>query len=46
MPWRRKCVTDVVWLQLPIRLAHRIAELNSLPYGLNDAEGIQRVRDW
>jgi hypothetical protein len=32
--------------ELPIRLAHRVEELNELPDGLNEMPSICRVRDW
>jgi hypothetical protein len=32
--------------ELPIRLAHRVQELNELPDGLNEMPSIRRVRDW
>ncbi|KAL1995965.1 hypothetical protein VTN49DRAFT_831 [Thermomyces lanuginosus] len=32
--------------ELPIRLAHRVQELNELPDGLNEMPSIKRVRDW
>ncbi|KAF2708395.1 alpha-ketoacid dehydrogenase kinase [Pleomassaria siparia CBS 279.74] len=32
--------------ELPIRLAHRVQELNDLPDGLNEMPSIGRVRDW
>jgi pyruvate dehydrogenase kinase 2/3/4 len=32
--------------ELPIRLAHRVRELNSLPDGLNEMPSIQKVQDW
>jgi len=32
--------------ELPIRLAHRVQELQELPDGLNEMPSIQRVRDW
>jgi hypothetical protein len=32
--------------ELPIRLAHRVQELNDLPDGLNEMPSICRVRDW
>ncbi|CRG89007.1 pyruvate dehydrogenase kinase [Talaromyces islandicus] len=32
--------------ELPIRLAHRVQELNDLPDGLNDMPSIKKVRDW
>lgn len=32
--------------ELPIRLAHRVAELENLPYGLSGMKPILKVRDW
>jgi pyruvate dehydrogenase kinase 2/3/4 len=32
--------------ELPIRLAHRVQELDDLPDGLNEMPSIQRVLDW
>ncbi|KAF2433077.1 alpha-ketoacid dehydrogenase kinase [Tothia fuscella] len=32
--------------ELPIRLAHRVQELEDLPDGLNEMPSIERVRDW
>ncbi|EEQ87444.1 hypothetical protein RJZ56_006336 [Blastomyces dermatitidis] len=32
--------------ELPIRLAHRVQELDDLPDGLNEMPSIQKVRDW
>ncbi|KAI9799236.1 MAG: hypothetical protein M1833_004114 [Piccolia ochrophora] len=32
--------------ELPIRLAHRVQELDHLPDGLNEMESIRRVKDW
>jgi pyruvate dehydrogenase kinase 2/3/4 len=32
--------------ELPIRLAHRVKELDSLPDGLNEMPSIRKVRDW
>lgn len=32
--------------ELPIRLAHRIEELDNLPNGLNEMHSIQKVKDW
>ncbi|CEH15983.1 mitochondrial pyruvate dehydrogenase [Ceraceosorus bombacis] len=32
--------------ELPIRLAHRVKELDELPKGLNQMPSISRVRDW
>lgn len=32
--------------ELPVRLAHRVAELENLPYGLSSKSAILKVRDW
>jgi Mitochondrial branched-chain alpha-ketoacid dehydrogenase kinase len=32
--------------ELPIRLAHRVQELEHLPEGLNDMPSIKKVQDW
>ena len=32
--------------ELPVRLAHRVAELENLPCGLSDKAPILAVRDW
>ncbi|KHJ36256.1 putative pyruvate dehydrogenase kinase [Erysiphe necator] len=32
--------------ELPIRLAHRVQELQELPDGLNEMPSIEKVRDW
>ncbi|KAI5862379.1 mitochondrial branched-chain alpha-ketoacid dehydrogenase kinase-domain-containing protein [Durotheca rogersii] len=32
--------------ELPIRLAHRVQELKSLPDGLNEMPSVRRVQDW
>jgi pyruvate dehydrogenase kinase 2/3/4 len=32
--------------ELPIRLAHRVQELNTLPDGLNEMPSVRRVADW
>ena len=32
--------------ELPIRLAHRVQELDHLPDGLNEMPSIQRVKNW
>lgn len=32
--------------ELPIRLAHRVQELDQLPDGLSEMPSIQRVTDW
>ena len=32
--------------ELPVRLAHRVAELENLPFGLSDMPQVLDVRDW
>ncbi|KAJ3024263.1 hypothetical protein HKX48_003088 [Thoreauomyces humboldtii] len=32
--------------ELPVRLAHRVVELENLPHGLSDMPSIRRVKDW
>jgi pyruvate dehydrogenase kinase 2/3/4 len=32
--------------ELPIRFAHRIVELDCLPYGLHAMPSVRRIRDW
>ena len=32
--------------ELPVRLAHRVAELENLPYGLSSKPQVLKVRDW
>jgi hypothetical protein len=32
--------------KLPVRLAHRVQDLDELPEGLSKMPSIQRVRDW
>ncbi|KAK4686810.1 pyruvate dehydrogenase kinase 2/3/4, partial [Tremellales sp. Uapishka_1] len=32
--------------ELPIRLSHRVVELDTLPDGLNDMPSIERVKEW
>jgi pyruvate dehydrogenase kinase 2/3/4 len=32
--------------ELPIRLSHRIAELEALPDGLNKMPSIEKVKEW
>ncbi|ORY56109.1 mitochondrial branched-chain alpha-ketoacid dehydrogenase kinase-domain-containing protein [Pseudomassariella vexata] len=32
--------------ELPIRLAHRVQELNDLPDGLNEMPSVKKVKDW
>lgn len=38
----RHCLTE----ELPIRLAHRIKELDQLPHNLSDMPSIQKVKNW
>jgi pyruvate dehydrogenase kinase 2/3/4 len=32
--------------EIPVRMAHRITELDSLPFGLNEQQSIKTMRDW
>ena len=32
--------------ELPIRLAHRVVELENLPYGLSEMSSVKRVKNW
>jgi len=32
--------------ELPVRLAHRVKELDELPHGLNEMPSIQKVKNW
>ncbi|KAH7438493.1 hypothetical protein KP509_04G017200 [Ceratopteris richardii] len=32
--------------ELPVRLAHRVIELENLPYGLSEKSNVLKVRDW
>jgi pyruvate dehydrogenase kinase 2/3/4 len=32
--------------ELPVRLAHRVRELDDLPQGLSDMPSIRRVKEW
>lgn len=32
--------------ELPIRLAHRVQELDDLPDGLNEMPSVNKVKDW
>jgi pyruvate dehydrogenase kinase 2/3/4 len=32
--------------ELPIRLAHRVKELDDLPDGLNEMPSVNKVKDW
>lgn len=47
-PIKRQLVLSAQFLhnELPVRLAHRVAELENLPYGLSAKPQVMRVRDW
>lgn len=47
-PIERQLILSAQFLhkELPVRLAHRVAELENLPYGLSTKSSILRVRDW
>ena len=56
-PWKSKLVnrpspgtlfkaSQFLSEELPIRLAHRVKELNQLPDGLNEMPSIQKVANW
>ncbi|CAI7788175.1 unnamed protein product [Closterium sp. NIES-54] len=47
-PTERNLITAAQFLhhELPVRLAHRVTELENLPYGLSDKAPILKVRDW
>ncbi|KAI8474219.1 MAG: mitochondrial branched-chain alpha-ketoacid dehydrogenase kinase-domain-containing protein [Monoraphidium minutum] len=47
-PIERQLVLSAQFLQkeLPVRLAHRVAELENLPYGLSSKPQVLKVRDW
>ena len=32
--------------ELPVRLAHRVKELDELPHGLSDMPSITKVKEW
>lgn len=44
----QRLMTAAQWLhnELPVRLAHRVVELDNLPHGLHKTKGIRRVADW
>src|SRR5437016_203489 len=44
----RALLSSAQWLykELPIRLAKRVRELESLPYGLSAMGGVEQVRGW
>lgn len=47
-PIERQLILSAQFLhkELPVRLAHRVAELENLPYGLSTKSGVMKVRDW
>ncbi|GJP46661.1 hypothetical protein CLOM_g5925 [Closterium sp. NIES-68] len=47
-PTERNLITAAQFLhhELPVRLAHRVTELENLPHGLSDKAPILKVRDW
>ncbi|KAK9829227.1 hypothetical protein WJX72_004611 [[Myrmecia] bisecta] len=47
-PIERQLVLSAQFLhnELPVRLAHRVAELENLPYGLSAKPHVLKVRDW
>lgn len=47
-PIERQLILSAQFLhkELPVRLAHRVAELENLPYGLSTKPHILKVRDW
>lgn len=47
-PIERQLILSAQFLhnELPVRLAHRVAELENLPYGLSGKPHVLRVRDW
>lgn len=47
-PIERQLILSAQFLhnELPVRLAHRVAELENLPYGLSARPHVVKVRDW
>ncbi|CAI5976446.1 unnamed protein product [Closterium sp. NIES-65] len=47
-PTERNLLSSAQFLQqeLPVRLAHRVTELENLPYGLSTKAPVLKVRDW
>ena len=47
-PIERQLILSAQFLhnELPVRLAHRVAELENLPYGLSAKPHVLKVRDW
>ena len=48
MPLERQMLLSAQFLhkELPVRLAHRVAELENLPHGLSTKDPVRKVRDW
>lgn len=48
VPLERQLLLSAQFLhnELPVRLAHRVAELENLPYGLSAKAHVLKVRDW
>ena len=47
-PIERQLLVSAQFLhkELPVRLAHRVAELENLPFGLSSKRAVHTVRDW
>ena len=47
-PIERQLLVSAQFLakELPVRLAHRVAELENLPFGLSTKRAVHAVRDW
>jgi pyruvate dehydrogenase kinase 2/3/4 len=47
-PIERQMLVSAQFLhkELPVRLAHRVAELENLPFGLSSKRAVHTVRDW
>ena len=39
-------MTNHIYNEIPIRLANRVVDLNSLPFGLSKNHSINRIREW
>ena len=39
-------MTKHIYNEIPIRLAKRVTDLNSLPFGLSKNHSINRIREW
>jgi pyruvate dehydrogenase kinase 2/3/4 len=40
------CLNTKVSEELPVRLAHRVKELDELPHNLSDMPSIKKVKNW